>query len=452
MPAFAGKTIMQRSPQAGIHGGAVSVPSTLNSYGGHASVDAASVPQYLHTLGLQDAKPICGEEETMRARTRTGRRTLRRAGGLAALFALALLSVSFFVGCADGPGQANPPADQSWGVQSITYLPPTGSAGLNQRIFEAAVIARVRLKETDASAEHVETKKDGASVYQGLVRFKFEVLEYLKGAGGNEVVAYSTVARRSEVIQEIMDKNARGELIPWKLLGDPNPYATMEDALAAAQKWEKERNTQWDGREAIVFLREEPTPGSSDGSKRYLLGWSISEHTVDSRYRAWLPAQASPGASASSGDSRYLLEPPGRSVAGAASSSGQPSTISVSELKAAMAKLDEWVKAGEGVEGYLECVRYSFGDESLVNGYREQGKSLRRAAYFSVGSGLPAGTAVREWAVDGKVWFEGKDKDLFFHDGSIPHVDGHIRTTRPLPGGRYTVYGNYQPPEHIPCN
>ena len=172
----------------------------------------------------------------MHARTRTGRRTLRRAGGLT-MFALALLSVLLFVGCADGPGQAEPPADQSWGVQSITYLPPTGSAGLNQRIFEAAVIARVRLKETDASAEHVETKKDGASVYQGLVRFKFEVLEYVKGAGGNEIFAYSPVARRSEVIQEIMDMNARGELIPWKLLGDPNPYATMEDALAAAQKW-----------------------------------------------------------------------------------------------------------------------------------------------------------------------------------------------------------------------
>ena len=387
------------------------------------------------------------------ATDRARHRTWRHAAALA-LFALSLLSLLLLVGCADETGEADPSADESWGVQSVSYAPPFGSAGLNERLFDAVLIARVRLKETDASAEYLHTKKDGTSVYQGLVHFKFEVLEYLKGAGGNEVVAYSTVARRSEVIQEIMDKNARGEVIPWRLLEDPNPYSTMEDALAAAHKWEKERNTQWDDREAIVFLREEPVPGSSDGSKRYLIG-SISEHAVDSRNRAWLPAQASAGASASSGEARYLLEPPGRASAGgagAASSSGQPSTISAAELKAAMSKLDKWVKDGEGVEGYLECIWASFGEERWINGQREQGRSLRRTGYFSVGSGLPAGTSVREWAVNGRLWFEGEDKDLFLHDGSIPHNDGHIRTTRPLPGGRYTVYWDRQPPEFIPCS
>ena len=58
-----------------------------------------------------------------------------------------------------------------------------GSAGLNERVFDADVIARVRLMETQATAERLGVNDDGVEVYRGVLEFAFEVLEYLKSAG-----------------------------------------------------------------------------------------------------------------------------------------------------------------------------------------------------------------------------------------------------------------------------
>ena len=65
---------------------------------------------------------------------------------------------------------------------------------------------------------------------------------------------------------------------------------------------------------------------------------------------------------ASPDDARFLLEvPEGVSTRGASgTTSAHPEMISVSELKALITKLEEWRKEGEGVEGYLECIRGQF--------------------------------------------------------------------------------------------
>ena len=374
----------------------------------------------------------------------------------AVFVALVLMSMLFLVGCANDlqptppPAQAvessEEPADQS--VPSV-YAPPLGSVGLNERVFDAAVIARVKLKGTEAAAEHLYTNEDGNSVYRGFVRFAFEVLEYLKGAGDGELVVDATVEIKSEVIRDIMDRRARGESINWYGYDYENPYRTRERAITAAKLWARNRDTRWDDREAIIFAKEVE---SSDGTKRYTFG-PLYDLGIDGLNRAWLPSARAGGANSAVADDsptggRFLLEDPDRvSPRGTSGLSSAPATTSVSELKELKKELDDWRKAGEGVVGYLECIRESFSMERLVNGEKERGEFPYAAYDFFVDSGLPEGTVVNEpLPLDGKSWFEGKDNTLF------ALANGTLHTTRPLPTGEYTIYYNYQKPWEIPCD
>ena len=337
-----------------------------------------------------------------------------------------------------------------------TVVVQLGSAGLNERFFDADVIARVRLTDTEATAEPAGTNEDGKDIYRGLVKFRFQVLEYLKGTGDDELLVHAYVELKPEVIRSIMDRNARGEFVNWNAVDTQNPYTTMDLALEAAKSWEQERDTRWDDREAIILVREVTVPVSSNGSKRYSLG-PIYDYALDGKYRMWLQSAAKLGVKdgtdeASPDDARFLLEvPEGVSTRGASgTTSAHPEMISVSELKALITKLEEWRKEGEGVEGYLECIRASFVRERLINGYRERGESLKTRFDFYLGSGLPSGSVVYDGnAWPGRVWLDGEDKNLF---DLADYNNGTFRTTRPVPAGVYGVYHNFQRDLYQACN
>ena len=307
-------------------------------------------------------------------------------------------------------------------------MPSLGQIGLNERVFDAAVIAQATLISTNATAENIGKDEDGTTVYRGLLEFNFNVIEYLKGTGGGELVVFVT---------DQLDRT----------------YATMELALEAAQSWERDRDTRWDNREALIFA-EEPV-GSSGQVTRYSFGpyGYIEAYTLDSKNRVWLPSASSSAAgSASSSDLRFLLEEPGgggSSGGASGTGSGQPETISVSEMKSLIARLEDWLNEGEGVEGYIECIRASFAEEQVINGKKERGESLNTTYDFYLDSGLPARTVIEDGhpanGSIGRVWIEGRDEALFSYG------DGALRTTRPLPTGKYFVHPNYQASRLIPC-
>ena len=446
---------------------------------------------------------------------------------------LALLSVSVFVACADGnqktsepdlssnepsgelqqaaqPDLGDQPRGVDPGVTTASYDIPLGSAGLNERVFDADVIARVRLLGTQATTEQAGTNENGDTVYRGVLEFSFEVLEYLKGDGDDEIVVGATVEREYEMIRDILDRQSRGEFIDWNLANlasSENPYTNMEQALIAAKAFEKDRDTRWDDREAIILVREVPVPGSSDGSKSYSFG-AIFDYTVDSTYPVWLPAVSTEeigmkdaAGEVASDDTRFLLEEPnhaspsittsygawlvakvegGREASrddvyfivdapddvrsyleasddasvspldGSETASVQPATISVSEIRELIAKLDEWREEGEGVEGHIECIKSSFVQERDINGYKERGESLKVRFDLFLDSGLPEGTVAYDGRPShGRVWLEGEDKDLF---EIWVYNNGVFRTTRPLPAGTYFVYHHFQRNDHIICN
>ena len=104
--------------------------------------------------------------------------------------------LSSFMGCADEMRQTAQ-TEQSGANPLVpperTVVVQLGSAGLNERFFDADVIARVRLTDTEATAEPAGTNEDGKDIYRGLVKFRFQVLEYLKGTGDDELLVHAYV-------------------------------------------------------------------------------------------------------------------------------------------------------------------------------------------------------------------------------------------------------------------
>lgn len=185
---------------------------------------------------------------------------------------------------------------------------PDHSPGHSGRIFALDVetlidisdtIARVRLLEVAPyisviTPEHPE----GDIVYSPYMGFNFEVLEYLMG--GNEHTNIWGMVRL-----------------------DQADSVYEEEALAAYTFYLNHRDTSWDSREAVVFLRDSHDDWpSTRAPDRYALGYFESDPLVErhsvAANRGWLPLASegfARGRSASesvtpSGFGEFLLDHP----------------------------------------------------------------------------------------------------------------------------------------------
>ena len=270
--------------------------------------------------------------------------------------------------------------------------------------------------------------------YRPAIKFTFVALEYLKGSGGGELVAYA--------------------------YGDHESFAlgrdTAQEALDLWSSWiSGYRDGRWDDRQAIIFLRQPVEDGP------YVIGYlgeyrdSFSDRRVvrrvtvaDEVNQAWLPDAAPAGAGEAQGQ-RFLLEDPhvplttagGNQSRSAVRAIPNPQTISKSSLEAKIAAVEaEW--AANNTDAYREC---------LLAKYRVIGSIRNKKALdyqstnnYDLGSGLAAGTKVDShgWShyTMNREWYEGRDKDLFTPRQSVMY------TNRPLPAGEYHVYYNFTEP------
>ena len=373
--------------------------------------------------------------------------------GVAALLALAVVGLVFYVGFAieerlltGGLGGGN-----------LYY----GQRTLEERIAGADVIARVRLLSVSGVAE----RSAGETGYYAALEHRFNVLEYLKGSGGGELVAVGSYSGRE--------------------------YRTSGGASGLAQDLLNRRDTRWDDREAIVFLRDSHSLMSSiQQADRYWLGsitidttHNIEDYSIASRHaKRWLPAASAGGASgaasgsrapggsgakaSSAGAQRFLLEAP-TSETGARGASGQAataSTITLADMKVKIAAIESEVAAGGGSEAYRDCLASKYEWERKVRYRKEQ---LGGVYYYiredeKIASGLPAETLAytsivspylqREYGETepsdfGEFVLRGRDEDLFH-----PRWPGVARTARPLPAGEYKFYFATRGPGHVPCD
>ena len=301
---------------------------------------------------------------------------------------------------------------------------------LEERIVDAKVIARVTLR----SHEVVGAQFPGSSEYLPAIKFTFDALEYLKGSGGGELVAYAYGLHDHFALERDTAKKAKDKWGSWI-----SEY----------------RDGRWDDREAIIFLRQPVANGP------YVVGF-LGEYesfkgprvvrrvtVADDEKQTWLPdaaapsgAQRSPGVDGKAPEQRFLLEDPG----GPPSSGGQgrsadPLTISKSSLEARIAAVEAEL-AANNTDAYRNCLLAKY--EAIRAIRHQNARGIQATSNYDLGSGLASDTRVDSHGFSGytieREWYEGRDKDLFTPRQNIMY------TNRPLPAGEYRFYYNFTEP------
>ena len=373
------------------------------------------------------------------------RKLHRLVSHIARLCFLALAGLIVFAGCNSQTEQAPTQQAPIGGFGSTHFY--WGVASLEETIAHADVIARVELRSVTAVAEQ---KTGQTTDYIAALDYRFRVLEYLRGSGGNELVA---VVNDSE-----------------------ETFSSSGSAITRAQALKDRRNTQWDSREAILFLEDaHPALPSTGRADRYRLG-PVSFHepwedyyTIASRWgKEWLPAVPS-GAARTFGGSdtqRFLLDAPAASggAVRAAGQSGDASTITLAALNTKIAANAAAIAAGGGSEAYKDCLhrKLKWAREAQ---YRQASIArLGGQGYYykrhdaALGSGLAEGTMAFTDPLGserlatapshaGDFQLTGRNVALF-----TTKWPGVADAVRPLPAGGYKFYFAPRPKIYIICD
>ena len=278
--------------------------------------------------------------------------------------------------------------------------------------------------------------------YQGSLEFTFDVLEYLKGAGGDQVTGVAYRLGRSRI---------------------DTPAEAAEDARPLVDS----RDKRWDDREAIVFLRKPPTGGNdhiADQLDHYWLGYvstnpqnNVKITVASGEGMAWLPDASPPGnTTRSSSEQQFLLEDPRLSGARTRTATAKTDSISLTALKAKITTIEAEITAGGGSDAYRNCVVATYQwnrvpvDDRLIE--------------TAIASGLPAETIVHTFKEAAEMrlslfgptkpavgasehWLEGPDSHLFGYK-----YPGHQYLRRPLPAGEYRYFNMYRSDEMVICD
>ena len=345
-----------------------------------------------------------------------------------------------------------------------------GPATMERRIADADIIAIVSLASTTTA---VETYTDeGQTGYVGALKFTFTVEELIKSPAGSsptQIVA---------------------------MVGSLQGYAERSDAQAVADKMARERDTQWDDRQAIVFLATHSLeyPGTSSDDL-YFMSFVDFTYGLGDAYsiasiwnQLWLPeAKIRGGAGGASQERRFLTGIPQQvpdTSPRAATTSTQTETpsITLTDFKTSVSSIETEL-AGQS-EGYKFCVRENYERLQKVALWAARGDDFMSPETFTaeIGSGEKAGTEVlydtRKIVLGPNGW-ESRSELLgtnaaLFRIGettksktrnygalnsinakkSDPELVRHVQpieTVRPLPSGFYNITWKHHRAEFVLC-
>ncbi len=324
-------------------------------------------------------------------------------------------------------------------MKSLPVYGMAGNATLEERIATSKVIARARFVSAEPDAV-VTNFSSGA--YHASLKYTFRVLEYLKGSGGTKIVAY-----------------AYGGGDQYSPYVDNNRNTARELAKPLLEA----RDTRWDDRETLIFLRY------NKKYERHWLGFIdarfpnyMNVTVVSGEYKAVLPDVATSTAASGSSDQTFHMEDPdwgpGIDLRASTSTQPRPTTVTKSAVVAKIAEVDAWVRSSGGGEAVEECIQRAFFSLRLAS----QGSGKYKRWDNTIGSGQPADTEVYKfyWTdiVDESwmdlpeekrsvTWYEGRDAGLF----GFRYPDG-ATVKRPLPAGEYRFFENGQQSVFRPCN
>ena len=339
-----------------------------------------------------------------------------------------------------GPETAadDPPAAGSF----VRY---TGPDILEQRILHADIIARVRLHSVGLAdvthddkgvectfdrirgwwppqpAEGGEAPTGMSGYYTEGVAYTFDVIEYLKGSGDDQlsVLDYHWSRKRPECRER---------------------FGTEQEAIAAAapELEEGRRDTSIEGRETIIFLVANQ---HSEGSA-YAYELTHADPARDPyQHRdpyvmsqpAWLPAAEVTSGEPVHGEAAGSLIFKSATPDARATETAAPSTLA--ELRTLATEVVEDYEGGSSEHGesaYKHCLTWKYELEKRAR----RGQFLGEI-HFSSNSGAPVGTRIvgtERWGSLPKEYMSGADAHLFSNQPAP------FFATRPTPLGDYRFF------------
>lgn len=365
-------------------------------------------------------------------------------------------------------------ADPDWWIPEPYYPPialtiPYKPPALEHLLYYSNIVVHASLASVSTrTASHPAGKtpapagKTSAPTCRATLELRFEVAEYLKGAGPTEVLV----------------------MIPFEASylkdGLVHSYRLEEETQAAAAAWWSARNPLWDDRKAVLFLKFD------QGNEQTL---SFTDRAWDGRWysegpqvyeRSWLPEVQGDFVPppARYGKTGVFLErdddndaplsgdgnaPRFLSASGPSREGPTPVVISLADLRSRMAAFEAVLAKGRDVPGYSECI------ETVL--WFEQDARYRGKPWFpyefriAMPSGLPAGTVVarsnhyrhRDIVDYHDTWLDGPDKELFevmIVDDDDSPTNGYyelLSAVRPLPFGDYEIERYYVPHTDTLC-
>ena len=344
---------------------------------------------------------------------------------------------------------------------------------MERRIADADIIAIVSLA---SSTTAVETHTyEGQTGYVGALKFTFTVEELLKSPAGS----------------------SPSQLVA--MVGSLQAYAERSDAQAEAEKMARGRDTQWDDRQAIVFLATHSLefPGSSSDDLYFMsyidlmLGLGDRYSIASIRNQLWLPEARTGGsdgggAAARTPQERRFLTGIAQEVPDitykATTVFTESTSIALSEFRATVARIEAEL-AGQS-EAYQDCVRENYERLQKVALWAARGDDFMSPETFTaeIGSGEKAGTEIiyntRKIILGPNGWESrtellGEDAVLFRIGettksdiatvGALNSINAqkqgiertwHVQpmeTVRPLPSRFYSFTWKYQKATYVPC-
>ena len=334
-------------------------------------------------------------------------------------------------------------------------------ASLESTILSADVIVRARLKSIDESSSEFLPGDSNLPGHEPTLDFTFETIEYLKGDGGDELVA---------------------RLHHWTP-GTLNRYDTEDQAIAVAREWLDSGEgigKRWHTVEGLVMLKSYPW----DQLEVSKITADVSLYTFASPFdypvtsldfsvesdinKAWFPAStfgSNENALVYFTDVPHNGQPYVLSEHDLVSAHGNlrvsdyadesEYTMSLQEIESLIRDVHVELREGESNHLFKGCLMHKYQIEAWI---RFDGGLEFRSIDMHFDSGMPAGTELHRGGFSGdgvnhsypRLWASGSHSHLFkyaVHDTNDSSFDGHdtvLTQIRPMPRGKYPIFVNRQ--------
>ena len=334
-------------------------------------------------------------------------------------------------------------------------VPPTGayeSPSIDQQILESDIVVVATFLSATVGVQTIPGAPGVASTYRPMHVLRFRASECLKGTGPTEFTV--------EVLDRSYGIDHEGEVY--------SGYLIQAAALTAASDILASRNTQWDDRPGVIFLKGPLTAvappqraGRTTGSpSSQTFGFVQSNvavqgdfaYTVDTLSRTWLPSNDGPSSVRSTDggttNSEYITD----------GTEAPPPVISLSSLKTRIGEINTMLAIGEGTPGYARCIY-----DKLTRERHYRNETARPIREVAMHSEAAAGMVLRQ---SSKIYND--DYNLYTESGAdAAYFDNIVRdddsnasngyyfdyvTTRPLPAGKYTANFHGQLARHTICD